>query len=219
MPVPMVSPMPNIEAGRVRSCGPAHCCCCPLRFLRSSPGPACGGTAPVSTAPRLPPQAIGRPKGGGASAFLLESGTPRPGCEGQESALPGWSGSGSSRSSRPSTPPVENSATTHDLADDGALLGTGTFILQPRSHVIVGGLHQLTGASGGPIPARSAARVVPQEPFNEQCRPDGVRQPVVGRRSNGEAAEASQTNRHGSPLFDRASKQHVDSHRFAASGL
>lgn len=39
-----------------------------------------------------------------------------------------------------------------DQADDGELLGTGTFILQPRSYVIVGSLDQLTGDSGGPIP-------------------------------------------------------------------
>ncbi len=39
-----------------------------------------------------------------------------------------------------------------DQADDGALLGTGTFILQPRSYVIVGSLGQLTGGRGGPIP-------------------------------------------------------------------
>ena len=40
----------------------------------------------------------------------------------------------------------------HDQAGDGAFLGTGTFILQPRSYVIVGSLRQLTGASGLPIP-------------------------------------------------------------------
>jgi hypothetical protein len=39
-----------------------------------------------------------------------------------------------------------------DQADDGELLGTGTFILQPRSYVIVGALDQLTGRDGGPIP-------------------------------------------------------------------
>lgn len=39
-----------------------------------------------------------------------------------------------------------------DQADDGGLLGTGTFILQPRSYVIVGALDQLTGRGGGPIP-------------------------------------------------------------------
>jgi AcrR family transcriptional regulator len=39
-----------------------------------------------------------------------------------------------------------------DQADDGELLGTGTFILQPRSYVIVGALGQLTGHGGGPIP-------------------------------------------------------------------
>lgn len=39
-----------------------------------------------------------------------------------------------------------------DQADDGELLGTGTFILQPRSYVIVGVLKELTGDSGGPIP-------------------------------------------------------------------
>lgn len=39
-----------------------------------------------------------------------------------------------------------------DQSDDGQLLGTGTFILQPRSYVIAGSLDQLTGESGGPIP-------------------------------------------------------------------
>ncbi len=39
-----------------------------------------------------------------------------------------------------------------DQADDGEWLRTGTFILQPRSFVIVGSLEQLTGESGGPIP-------------------------------------------------------------------
>lgn len=38
-----------------------------------------------------------------------------------------------------------------DQSDDGELLSTGTFILQPRSFVVVGSLEQLTGASGGPI--------------------------------------------------------------------
>ncbi len=38
-----------------------------------------------------------------------------------------------------------------DEADDGSMLATGTFILQPRSFVIVGCLSQLTGESGGPI--------------------------------------------------------------------
>jgi hypothetical protein len=32
------------------------------------------------------------------------------------------------------------------------LLDTGTFLLQPRSFVIVGSLDQLTGVRGGPIP-------------------------------------------------------------------
>jgi hypothetical protein len=40
----------------------------------------------------------------------------------------------------------------HDQAHDGELLGRGTFLLQPRSYVIVGSLDQLTGDSGGPIP-------------------------------------------------------------------
>lgn len=39
-----------------------------------------------------------------------------------------------------------------DQADSGELLGTGTFVLQPRSYVIIGSLGQLTGDSGGPIP-------------------------------------------------------------------
>ena len=39
-----------------------------------------------------------------------------------------------------------------DQADDGELLGTGTFILRPRSYVIVGSLDQLTGDGGGPVP-------------------------------------------------------------------
>lgn len=41
---------------------------------------------------------------------------------------------------------------TRDQADDGELLNTGTFVLQPRSYVIVGSLDLLTGVSGGPIP-------------------------------------------------------------------
>lgn len=40
----------------------------------------------------------------------------------------------------------------HDQAHDGELLGTRTFLLQPRSYVIVGSLDQLTGDSGGAIP-------------------------------------------------------------------
>ncbi len=39
-----------------------------------------------------------------------------------------------------------------DRADDGALLGTGTFLLRPRSFLVVGCLDQLTGEGGGPIP-------------------------------------------------------------------
>lgn len=39
-----------------------------------------------------------------------------------------------------------------DQSDDGELLGTGTFNLQPRSYLIVGSLDQLTGDGGGPIP-------------------------------------------------------------------
>ncbi len=39
-----------------------------------------------------------------------------------------------------------------DQAEDGELLGEGTFFLQPRSFVVVGSLDQLTGSSGGPIP-------------------------------------------------------------------
>jgi AcrR family transcriptional regulator len=39
-----------------------------------------------------------------------------------------------------------------DQASQGELLGRGTFLLQPRSYVIVGSLDQLTGDSGGSIP-------------------------------------------------------------------
>ncbi|WP_309222049.1 DUF4263 domain-containing protein [Aeromicrobium sp. S22] len=39
-----------------------------------------------------------------------------------------------------------------DQADSGEFLGTGTFLLQPRSYLIVGSLDELTGNSGGPIP-------------------------------------------------------------------
>lgn len=39
-----------------------------------------------------------------------------------------------------------------DQADNGELLGTGTFVLQPRSYVIIGSMGQLTGDHGGPIP-------------------------------------------------------------------
>jgi hypothetical protein len=39
-----------------------------------------------------------------------------------------------------------------DHANDGGLLGNGTFVLQPRSYLIVGSLDQLTGDGGGPIP-------------------------------------------------------------------
>lgn len=39
-----------------------------------------------------------------------------------------------------------------DQGDDGELLSAGTFVLQPRSYVIVGSLDQLTGESAGPIP-------------------------------------------------------------------
>lgn len=39
-----------------------------------------------------------------------------------------------------------------DQADDGSLLGTGTFLLRPRSFVVVGCLDQLAGEGGGPIP-------------------------------------------------------------------
>lgn len=38
-----------------------------------------------------------------------------------------------------------------DRAADGELLGTGTFLLEPRSYVIVGCLDQLTGDHGGPL--------------------------------------------------------------------
>ncbi len=36
-----------------------------------------------------------------------------------------------------------------DVADDGSRMGTGTFIVQPRSYLIVGSLVQLLGAAGG----------------------------------------------------------------------
>lgn len=39
-----------------------------------------------------------------------------------------------------------------DQSASGELLRTGTFLLQPRSFVILGSLDQLTGRSGGPIP-------------------------------------------------------------------
>lgn len=39
-----------------------------------------------------------------------------------------------------------------DQADDGSLLGSGTFLLQPRCFVIAGCLDQLTGEGGGAIP-------------------------------------------------------------------
>jgi len=38
-----------------------------------------------------------------------------------------------------------------DQSPEGEVLPTGTFLLQPRSFVIVGSLDQLTGANGGPI--------------------------------------------------------------------
>jgi hypothetical protein len=38
-----------------------------------------------------------------------------------------------------------------DLAEDGSRTGTGTFIVRPRSFLIVGSLTQLLGNSGGPI--------------------------------------------------------------------
>lgn len=39
-----------------------------------------------------------------------------------------------------------------DQDDDGAMLPSGTFLLRPRSFVIIGSLTELTGTSGGPIP-------------------------------------------------------------------
>lgn len=39
-----------------------------------------------------------------------------------------------------------------DRDPDGAIMQSGTFLLKPRSFVIVGSLKQLTGDSGGPIP-------------------------------------------------------------------
>lgn len=39
-----------------------------------------------------------------------------------------------------------------DQDDDGALLGTSTFLLRPRCYAIVGCLNQLTGPNGGAIP-------------------------------------------------------------------
>lgn len=41
-----------------------------------------------------------------------------------------------------------------DQSNEGELLNTGAFILQPRSFVLVGSLDQLTGPGGGPIPDR-----------------------------------------------------------------
>lgn len=38
-----------------------------------------------------------------------------------------------------------------DIAEDGSRTGTGTFVLRPRSFLIVGSLSQLLGAGGGPI--------------------------------------------------------------------
>ncbi len=38
-----------------------------------------------------------------------------------------------------------------DQDDDGEILNSGTFVLQPRSYVIVGTLGELTGRGGGPI--------------------------------------------------------------------
>lgn len=38
-----------------------------------------------------------------------------------------------------------------DSADDGSRTGTGTFIVRPRSFLIVGSLSQLLGDGGGPI--------------------------------------------------------------------
>lgn len=42
----------------------------------------------------------------------------------------------------------------HDQSADGEILPSGTFLLQPRSYLIVGSLDQLTGPSGGPIPGK-----------------------------------------------------------------
>lgn len=39
-----------------------------------------------------------------------------------------------------------------DHADDGSLLNSGTFLLRPRSFVIIGSLGELTGTQDGPIP-------------------------------------------------------------------
>ena len=39
-----------------------------------------------------------------------------------------------------------------DTSEDGALLGTTTFVLRPRSFVIAGHSDELTGDGGGPIP-------------------------------------------------------------------
>lgn len=38
-----------------------------------------------------------------------------------------------------------------DRAGDGSRTGTGTFVVQPRSYLIVGSLNQLLGAGGGPV--------------------------------------------------------------------
>lgn len=41
-----------------------------------------------------------------------------------------------------------------DQGPDGDILPSGTFLLRPRSFVIVGSLTEMTGSSGGPIPAK-----------------------------------------------------------------
>jgi hypothetical protein len=41
-----------------------------------------------------------------------------------------------------------------DSAEDGSRTGTGTFIVRPRSFLIVGSLSQLLGDGGGPIDAK-----------------------------------------------------------------
>lgn len=41
-----------------------------------------------------------------------------------------------------------------DSGEDGGLSPTGTFLVRPRSYLLIGSLDQLTGAAGGPIPEK-----------------------------------------------------------------
>ncbi|WP_019874380.1 Shedu immune nuclease family protein [Sporichthya polymorpha] len=40
----------------------------------------------------------------------------------------------------------------HDVSEQGEMLPTGTFVVRPRSFLVVGSLSQLTGPSGSPVP-------------------------------------------------------------------